>query len=109
MQSTGQTSTQAVSFVPMHGSQMMYAMETVTRYKNATSDYQCTRPSGGVSIERHSADRPRAYSSPGDLKRTNVLSHGPGSAVTQYASRSPVQLFRHEALDGSRNRALHTA
>jgi hypothetical protein len=25
MQSTGQTSTQAVSFVPMHGSQMMYA------------------------------------------------------------------------------------
>jgi hypothetical protein len=25
MQSTGHTSTQAVSFVPMHGSQMMYA------------------------------------------------------------------------------------
>jgi hypothetical protein len=25
MQSTGQTSTQAVSFVPMQGSQMMYA------------------------------------------------------------------------------------
>jgi hypothetical protein len=27
MQSTGQTSTQAVSFVPTHGSQMMYAKQ----------------------------------------------------------------------------------
>ena len=35
MQSTGQTSTQAVSFVPMHGSQMIYAI--------GADDTSCTR------------------------------------------------------------------
>src|SRR6266853_1420782 len=38
MQSTGQTSTHAVSLVPMHGSQMIYAIDSVLRFFNDTRE-----------------------------------------------------------------------
>jgi hypothetical protein len=51
MQSTGQTSTQALSFVPMHGSQMIYA--TLAPY----SEVSLTSPDSAVSSRPDSQPR----------------------------------------------------
>src|SRR5262245_45499903 len=47
MQSTGHTSTQAVSFVFTHGSQMMYAIVPVSSYYREVSHEECTHACGG--------------------------------------------------------------
>src|SRR4030095_179132 len=49
MQSTGQTSTQAVSFVPMHGSVMMYATRMSSKgSKGSLQPRSITRPTAGI-------------------------------------------------------------
>src|SRR5688572_17032932 len=49
MQSTGQTSTQAVSFVPMHGSVMMYATRMSSKgSKGSSQPRSITRATAGI-------------------------------------------------------------
>ena len=55
MQSTGHTSTQALSFVPMHGSQMIYATPSPTRL-----DFQRAKYTPEVRVRRIMAGSPAA-------------------------------------------------
>jgi len=48
MQSTGQTSTQAVSFVPTHGSQMMYATLMSSKPRPDSQPRSITRATAGI-------------------------------------------------------------
>ena len=50
MQSTGQTSTQAVSFVPTHGSQMMYATLMSSKPKADSKPRSITRARAGLLL-----------------------------------------------------------
>src|SRR2546423_10717132 len=50
MQSTGHTSTHAVSFVPMHGSQMMYAILLIISHVLASAG--CDGAAGSLEVER---------------------------------------------------------
>ena len=61
MQSTGQTSTQAVSFVPMHGSVMMYATQMSSkRSKDSSQSRSITRALAALAVLACTDLRPAA-------------------------------------------------
>src|SRR5688572_27501405 len=62
MQSTGQTSTQALSFVPMHGSQMMYATDAPSR--SVPSDHVNTPGFGAQGNNTLAASSLNAHPAP---------------------------------------------
>lgn len=64
MQSTGQTSTQAVSFVPMHGSVMMKGI-SLSLHKTTDSENTPARAAGGADAPAEALSEPE--------KRSNVL------------------------------------
>ena len=57
MQSTGQTSTQAVSFVPTQGSQMIYATSSPESSGSSTHTSPRVRALGYLQLQRHSITR----------------------------------------------------
>jgi hypothetical protein len=100
MQSTGQTSTQAVSFVPMHGSVMMYATQMSSkRSKDSSQPRSITRALAALAVlactdlrpAAQTAAQPRTQLSDGPLTPSTALRAGWRDAP-QY-----VRLFAPEA------------